>query len=111
TANATVPPQAPATLTNTATVGGGGDVTPLNDSSSDTVAVVSTADLSVTDSGSPNPVATNGSITYTVVVTDNGPSAADNATVVLSVPNSTTFSSLVAAAGRGFQYPRPGGTG
>jgi len=111
TVNTTVTPQAPATLINTGTVGGGGDVTPLNDSSTDTVAVVSTADMSVTDSGSPNPVATNGSITYTVVVTDNGPSAADNATLVLSVPNSTTFSSLVAPAGWSCQSPSPGGTG
>ncbi len=99
TLNALVSQSAPATLTNTATVSGGGDVSPLNDTATDIANVVSSADLSVTDSGSPNPVAVNGSITYTVVATNNGLSAADNATLVLPVPASTTFASLTPPAG------------
>ena len=99
TVNANVSQSAPATLTNTATVSGGGDVTPLNDTSTDVATVISSADLSVTDVGSPNPVATNGTITYTVVVSNNGPSAGDNATLALPLPNSTTFVSLTPPAG------------
>ena len=99
TVNGIVSQAAPATLTNTATVSGGGDVTPLNDTSTDVANVVSSADIAVTDSGSPNPVAINGTITYTAVVTNNGPSAADNATLVLPLPNSTTLVSLTPPAG------------
>ena len=99
TVSANVSQSAPATLTNTATVSGGGDVSPLNDTSTDTVSVISSADMAVTDVGSPNPVATNGTITYTVVVTNNGLSAADNATLALPLPNSTTFVSLTPPAG------------
>ena len=111
TVSATVTPQAPATLTNTATLSGGGDVSPINDSGTDIVAVLSGADMSVTDSGSPNPVATNGSITYTIGVTDNGPSAADNATLVLPVPNATVFTSFTAPAGWSCSLPAVGGGG
>ena len=99
TLNATVSQSAPATLTNTATVSGGGDVTPLNNSATDIANVVSSADLSVTDAASPNPVAIGGNITYTIVATNNGPSAADNATLVLPAPNNTGYVSLAAPAG------------
>jgi uncharacterized repeat protein (TIGR01451 family) len=111
TLNALVSQSAPATLTNTATVAGGGEANLLNDTAIDVAAVVSSADMAVTDSGSPNPVAINGSITYTVVVTNNGPSAADNATLVLPVSNSTTFSSLTPPAGWSCLTPSTGGTG
>ncbi|MBZ5689567.1 MAG: DUF11 domain-containing protein [Acidobacteriia bacterium] len=109
--NALVSQSAPATLTNTATVSGGGDVSPLNDTATDLANVISSADLSVTDSGSPNPVATNGSITYTVVATNTGPSAADNATLVLPVPTGTTFASLTPPAGWSCLTASAGGTG
>ena len=99
TLNALVSQSAPATLTNTATVSGGGEANLLNDTATDTAIVGSSADLAVTDSASPNPVATNGTITYTVVVTNNGPSAADNAILVLPPPNSTTSVSLTPPAG------------
>ena len=51
TVNAIVSQSAPATLTNTAVVGGGGEGNLLNDTATDVASVVSTADLSVTDSG------------------------------------------------------------
>ena len=111
TLNALVAQSAPATITNTASVAGGGEANLLNDTATDTALVGSSADMAVIDSGSPNPVATNGSITYTVVATNNGPSAADNATLVLPVPNSTTFVSLTPPAGWSCLTPRSGGTG
>jgi len=99
TLNALVSQSAAATLTNIATVAGGGEANFLNDTATDTAAVGSSADMAVTDAGSPNPVATNGTITYTVVATNNGPSAADNATLTLPLPNGTTFVSLTPPAG------------
>jgi uncharacterized repeat protein (TIGR01451 family) len=90
---------APATVTNTATIGGGNEANLLNDMASDVATVVSSADLAVTDAASPNPVAAGSTITYTQVVTNNGPSAADNATLVTAIPANTTFISETAPSG------------
>jgi uncharacterized repeat protein (TIGR01451 family) len=111
TVNANVSQSAPATVTNAAVVSGGGDVSPLNDTGTDVATVISSADMAVTDSGSPNPVSAGGNITYTQVVTNNGPSAADNATLVAAIPANTTLVSLVAAAGWSCQTPAVGSTG
>jgi len=97
--NANVAQSAPATVTNTALVSGGGEVNLANDSATDVANVVSSADLSVTNVGVPNPVAAGGNITYTQVVTNSGPSAADNATLVDTVPANTALTSIIAPAG------------
>ncbi len=102
---------APATLTNSATIGGGNEANLLNDLATDTAAVGSSADMSVTDAASPNPVAAGANITYTIGVTDAGPSAADNATLTTSVPANTTLVSISAPAGWTCQSPGLGGTG
>ncbi len=102
---------APATVTNTAVIGGGGEANLLNDTATDTANVVSSADMSVTDAGSPNPVAAGANITYTQVVTNNGPSAADNATVVASIPANTTLASIVVPAGWSCVNTAVGATG
>jgi uncharacterized repeat protein (TIGR01451 family) len=100
TLSASVLQSAPATVTNTAVVGGGGEGNLLNDTATDTANVISSADMSVTDSGSPSPLVAAGSnITYTQVVTNNGLSAADNATLVATIPANTTLVSLAAPAG------------
>jgi len=99
TINANVSQSAPATVTNTAIVAGGGEINLANDTATDVASVVSNADLSVTDSGTPNPVAAGANITYTQVVTNNGPSAADNATLVVNIPANTTFVSMATPAG------------
>ena len=112
TVSANVSQSAPATLTNTGVVSGGGDVSPLNDTSTDVANVASAADMSVTDAGSPTPVVAAGAnITYTQVVTNNGPSAADNATVVASIPANTTLASIVAPAGWSCVNTAVGATG
>jgi uncharacterized repeat protein (TIGR01451 family) len=111
TLNATVSQSAPPTVTNTAVVGGGSDANLLNDIATDTATIVSSADMSVTDAGSPNPVAASANITYTQIVSNLGPSAADNATVVAKVPANTTFVSLVSPAGWSCLKPLVGGTG
>ncbi len=110
--SANVSQSAPATLTNTGIVSGGGDVSPLNDTSTDVANVVSSADMSVTDAGSPTPVVAAGAnITYTQVVTNNGPSAADNATVVATIPANTTLVSIAAPAGWSCLNTAVGATG
>lgn len=57
------------------------------------------ADLSITNAGTPNPVAPNGTITYTQTVTNNGPLPAVNAVFSEAVPANTTFSSITPPAG------------
>ncbi len=108
---ANVAPTAPSTVTNTALVGGGGEINLSNDSATDVAIVVSVADLSVTNTASPDPVAAGNNITYTQVVTNNGPSAADNAALVETIPTNTTFVSLAAPAGWVCTTPPVGGTG
>jgi len=111
TVNASVAQSAPATVTNTAVVGGGGEANLLNDTATDTANVGSSADMAVTDAGTPTPtVAAGANITYTQVVTNNGPSAADNATLVASIPANTTLVSAAAPAGWSCNYGA-GGTG
>jgi uncharacterized repeat protein (TIGR01451 family) len=109
--NATVLQTAPSTVTNIATVSGGGEINLSNDTATNVASVVSSADLSVTNTAAPNPVAAGGNITYTQVVTDNGPSAADNVALVEAVPANTTFVSMSAPAGWTCSFLGNGGTG
>ncbi len=111
TVNALVAQSAPGTLTNTAVVSGGGEANHLNNVATDVASVVSSSDLSVTDSASPDPVAAGANITYTQVVTNSGPSAADNATAVFTIPANTTLVSFASPAGWSCISPGAGGTG
>ena len=111
TVTANVLQTAPSTETNTALVSGGGEVNLANDSATDVANVISTADLSISNTASPNPVAAGSNITYTQVVTNNGPSAADNASLVEAVPNNATFVSMATPAGWSCTTPAVGSTG
>ena len=111
TINANILQTAPSVETNTATVGGGGEVNLANDSATDVANVTSSADLSVTNTASPDPVAAGSNVTYAQVVTNNGPSAADNATLSEAIPANTTFVSLMAPASWSCNTPAVGGTG
>lgn len=111
TVNALVAQSAPATLINVAAISGGGEANLINDTATDVASVVSSADMSVTLAASPNPVASGSNITYTIVATDNGPSAADNATMVMAVPANTTFVSFTTPAGWSCQLPIVGNPG
>ena len=66
-----------------------------------TVASATQSDLSVTSSASPNPVTDGNNISYTQIVTNNGPSAtaAGNATFTDIIPTNTTFVSLTVPTG------------
>ena len=111
TITASVAQTAPATITNNAIVGGGGEVDLANDTATDIASVISSADLAVTNTASPDPVTAGNNITYTQVLTNNGPSAADNATIVEAVPANTTFVSFTAPSGWNCLTPAVGATG
>ena len=74
-------------------------------------AVCASADLAVTDSGTPNPVLAGNNITYTQTVTNNGPRDALNAVFSEAVPANTTFQSLAFPAGWTCITPAVNGTG
>jgi uncharacterized repeat protein (TIGR01451 family) len=111
TITANVLQTAPSTVTNTAIVGGGGEVNLANDIATNVATVISSADLSVTNAASPDPVIAGNNITYTQIVANSGPSAADNATLVETTPPNTVFVSISAPAGWSCSTPGSGGTG
>jgi uncharacterized repeat protein (TIGR01451 family) len=102
---------APSTETNTGIVGGGGEINLTNDTSTNVATVVSTAALSLTNVATPDPVAAGANATFTQVLTNSGPSAADNATLVQAVPANSTFVSMTAPSGWSCTVPPVGGTG
>jgi uncharacterized repeat protein (TIGR01451 family) len=57
------------------------------------------ADLSVVKTDSPDPVASGGTVTYTVVVTNNGPGTATNVAMSDPLPSGTTFASCSTSLG------------
>src|SRR5262249_37463407 len=91
----TVDPTATGTLVNSASVAPPADTpdpVPGNDSDSDATAIAASADLVVTKSGPPR--ATAGSdLTFTIVVTNLGPSAASNVVVTDQTPPGLGFPS------------------
>ena len=78
-------------------------------------AYCASADLAVTNSGTPNPVVPGNDITYTQTVSNSGPFDAVNATFTEAVPANTTFVSFTPsgadASGWNCTTPGPGGTG
>ncbi len=51
----------------------------------------SVADLAVTQSDSPDPVQTGGTLTYSITITNNGPDAATDVTLIDALPDGVTF--------------------
>src|SRR5205823_1274328 len=61
-----------------------------NNSSTDTTHVIARADLSIAKSNTPDPVTAGQSLTYTIVVTNNGPSDAQNVQATDALPSQLT---------------------
>ena len=80
---------------------GDGDMTATTDMGMDefTGAVVQNADLSVTKTDSPDPVIEGENITYTIVVTNNGPGDANSVTLVDPLDQLVTFVSATPTQG------------
>jgi uncharacterized repeat protein (TIGR01451 family) len=95
-----VTPTATGQLTNTATVSlTGVDPVPGNNSATETTTVNASADFVVTKAASPNPAIQNRSLTYTIVVTNSGPSPASGITLSDPLPANLNFGSAVPSQG------------
>ena len=83
---------------------GTGDTNLSNNSATvqTTVGLATTADLSITNSGTPNPVLAGSNITYTVVVRNNGAATASSVVFSEPIPANTTFVSVVPAPAAGW---------
>ena len=107
-------PAASGVLNNTATVvppAGVTDPNPADNSASDVDAIVGVADLTITKTDG-SPTATPGTTTtYTVVVTNNGPSNVISASVADVAPAGVTFTSWTCAASAGAGCASPSGSG
>jgi uncharacterized repeat protein (TIGR01451 family) len=92
--NASAPPGLP--ISNHATVSSdAADPNPDNNTATEPTNVVGApADLSVTNTDSPDPVAAGSNLTYTITVSKNGPNAAQNVTMSDGVQTGTTFVSF-----------------
>ncbi len=86
-------------LTNTAAVSGGGQTNTANDTSSDPTTVVSSADLSLSKTvNNPNPIQGQ-NVTFTITLTNTGPSNATNVAVTDALPAGLTFVSATPSTG------------
>jgi uncharacterized repeat protein (TIGR01451 family) len=101
-------------VSNTASVtapSGVTDPTPGNNSATDTDTVTSTsvtADLSITKTDGVTSVNAGGSTIYTIVATNNGPSAVTGATVTDTAPTGLTIGGWTCAASAGSSCPASG---
>jgi len=95
-----------ATASTTTTDANGG-----NNSATATTTVAAQADLQVTKTDSPDPIAPGSNLTYTITVANAGPSNASLVAVTDIVPASTTFVSLSAPAGWSCTTPAVGSAG
>ena len=94
-----VTPTQPGSLTNTATVNASEfDPSLSNNTDTEITTANALADLAITKSASPSPVNAASTLTYTLAITNNGPSFASNVTVTDTLPAGATFGSVIASA-------------
>jgi uncharacterized repeat protein (TIGR01451 family) len=87
------------------------DPVPGNGSDTATTTVATSADLGVTKLDTPDPIAVGANLTYTIAVSNAGPSAAAASTLTDTLPAGTTFISLASAAGWSCTTPAVGSGG
>ncbi len=113
TLTANIDPSAAGTLSNTATISGpNADTNPGNNSATAVTTVTSTADLTITKSG-PATATAGTNITYSLTLTNGGPSNAASVSLTDAVPANATFVSESQSTGQVFSCVTPavGGTG
>ena len=87
-------------ITNMATASSAtSDPNPGNETGTAMTTVQASADLMVTKSDSPDPVAAGQNLTYTINFTNNGPNPATSVVMTDAVPGNTTFVSTTTPAG------------
>jgi uncharacterized repeat protein (TIGR01451 family) len=92
-----------ATISNSATAASATtDPTPANNTATANTTVQVMADLAITKSDSPDPVIAGNNLTYTINLTNNGPSDASTVSVSDTVPTGTTFVSAMVTSGSGW---------
>ncbi len=104
TASCTISASATGTLSNTATVtapAGVTDPTPGNNSATDTDTLTPQADLAITKTDGVTTVTPGGSLTYTIVASNSGPSNAPGTSVADTFPASLTCTWTCVGAGGG----------
>src|SRR4029453_15546824 len=97
----TVAPDATGTITNVATVtvpSGVVDPDPLDNSAQDVDTLTPQADLSLDVADAPDPVTQGGLLTYSIQLTNAGPSQSVGMTLVQSLPASVSFVSATPGA-------------
>ena len=78
-------------ITNTATVSSDTDDPNLsNNTSTTTTNITPVSDLAITKQTNPEPVAVGSQLTYTLVITNNGPSTANGIVLTDNIPNTVT---------------------
>ena len=100
TATCAIDSDATGTLSNTATATPSiTDTVPGNNSATDDDTVLTPeADLSITKTDSQDPVAAGGALSYTLTVTNSGPSDASNVVITETLPSGVTFVSSTGCA-------------
>ena len=94
-----VDPDAPADLANTASVDGGGDGVPSDNTDTDTVGVVAQANLALAKTVSPARVAVDGTATYELTVANNGPATATGVALADPLPGGVEAVSVQSSRG------------
>jgi uncharacterized repeat protein (TIGR01451 family) len=95
-----VTPQSPGEITNSASVESNeDDPAPGNNSDTEATTVNAAADLSVTKTDAPDPAQVGQNLTYTIVVTNNGPQAASGVTATDQLPKNAGFGSVTTTKG------------
>lgn len=97
----TVTPTATGTISNSASVSSTtNDPVPGNNSAGPVDTTVNgSSDLSITKTDSPDPVLVGQNLTYTITVTNNGPTSAANVAVTDTLPGGVTFVSATPSQG------------
>jgi uncharacterized repeat protein (TIGR01451 family) len=95
----TVEQNAPSSLTNTASVSGGGQVNTANDTASDPTTVVSSSDLSLTKVVNNSGSGIGTEATFTITLTNSGPSNATGVAVRDQLPAGLTYVSSTPSVG------------
>lgn len=112
TVTASSPPTASGTFSTTATVS---STTPDPNGNDNTftvdVIIQPSSDFSMALSASPNPVTAGTNLTWTMTVTNNGPSTGINASADLPLPPPTTFVSVATPPGWSCATPSVGANG